>query len=61
MREDPRSNEVDLLWIFIISLFVATVLHMLITWLALGILGETKNRITALEQHTGYAIDEDAP
>ena len=61
MREDPLSNQVNLLWIFIIILCVATAFHMLITWAALGILGETQNRITALEQHTGYAVDKDAP
>ena len=49
------------LFIILITVFVILGVHLLITWAALGILEETQNRITALEQHTGYAIDKDAP
>jgi len=49
------------LFIILITVFVILGVHLLITWGILGILGETQNRITALEQHTGYAIDKDAP
>lgn len=49
------------LFIILITVFVILGVHLLITWAVLGILGETQNRVTALEQHTGYAIDKDAP
>ena len=49
------------LFIILITVLVISGFHLLITWAVLGILGETQNRVTALEQHTGYAIDKDAP
>ena len=49
------------LFIILINVLVILGVHLLITWGILGILGETQDRITALEQHTGYAIDKDAP
>ena len=61
MREYPQLEMVRTLWVFIIILFVTTALHMLITWLTLDVIAQTKSRLDALEQHCGYALDKDTP